>query len=348
MNKRVTLKDIAAATGVNISAVSGVLNKSKTGARVSEATRQLIVKTAEEMRYQPNALARSLEGHVGMFGVVLGAPIDLILHPYTGLLLQGIVDGARDSDYQPVLYTTLWEEAEANISVFCDRRSDGIIAFSPPENSTIITRLQEYGVPVVGIDLRPGTADCDQVGLDEVGAFRKAVRHLYDLGHRDIAYVTARVPTFYSDYRRDVVMGILNEFGLPPRSYVVPITLPIPRRSPEFKEFLQQPGLPTGMICFNDYIGTAIIEAAQELGMHIPGDFSVMGFDNLDEAMEVTPHMTTFWQPTRELGKEAVQMLLSLIKDGESDQRRSKYFTADLIERESTGPAPTRAQVRIA
>jgi LacI family transcriptional regulator len=343
IKKPVTLKDIALATGVDVSAVSRVLNNARTGTRVSEARRQLIMETARRMRYQPNALARNLDGRrIGMLGVVLGATVDLILHPYTGSLLQGVVDGATEANYQPILYTTSWEDAEKDIGVFCDRRADGLIVFSPPKGSTIIPRLLDYGLPVVGFDLWPGEYICNQIGLDEHSAFRTAVKHLQELGHRHIGYVCHIVGTHYSTYRNNIVADVFEELKVEkPEFITLPTHLPLPKRSEPVREFLTSRNRPTAVITFNDYVALSILDEAQDLGVSIPGELSVIGFDNLLEASQSNPPLTTFSQPTREMGKEAVRMLLTLTGSDvdEAEPPTTLTYQPELVPRGSTGPA---------
>jgi len=344
--KPTTLRDIAEAVGVDVSAVSRVLNNSRTGSRVSETTRQSILDTAKAMRYQPNALARNLDGRrIGMFGVVLGSINDLILHPYTGIMLQGVVDGATEASCQPILFTTSWDEAEASVEVFCDRRADGLIVFSPPEHSTLITQVMEHSLPVVGFDLSPGRYNCPQVGLDERKAFQTSVSHLMSLGHQRIAYVSATIGTYYSQYRQAVAESVMKELGVKePQVHILPVELPIPSNNAAVRELLDSPNRPTAIFTYNDYVALAIMDAAKGMGIVVPDQLSVIGFDDLPIAALASPPLTTFYQPTRHMGRAAVRLLMSLINDKSDDPVPSQplLFPPNFVIRKSTGPAPTK------
>ena len=187
------LRHIAEKAGTSVAAASAVLSPTRSNTRVSETTRQRILQTARELKYQPNVLARALTGKpTRTIGVLFGlsrASV-AIANPYIYTVLQGIVDAAAASGYNVTLFTEPWQNAAQSSGMVRDGRTDGVLVIAPSTNSDVIAVLVDFGVPVVSVAApHEAQSPVPFVDIDNAEGAKMATNHLISLGHTRIAHL---------------------------------------------------------------------------------------------------------------------------------------------------------------
>lgn len=344
------LQDVATLAGVSLGAASRILRGDR--ASFSPQTSERVVAAAATLGWRRNLLVSGMQtGRSRTVGVVI-PPYDSF---WVGVL-AGIHERLAASDYLPI---TVWlgdlehmphfEADEARgvelMNRLLDRRVDGLILW-PPFGLAYYhhaRELRDRTVPVVMIDYHSDHAICDTVTTDETAATALVARHLLDLGHRRIAYITGREHESQSwaiDRRRgiesafaaaggDLTVYKLGTDGSDAREVSRRLLAARPR--------------PTAVITATDHEAVYVYQAAAEAGLTIPGDVSVVGFADLDFARWMVPALTTVRQRAGRIGARAVEMILERIESpGERRDYVGVRLEADLAVRGSTGPGGDR------
>jgi len=347
MMAKPTLRDVAERSGFSITTVSHVLNDVP-GKRIPSATRDRVRAAATELAYRPNRLAQGLRLQRSN---TLGFVSDKIATtPYAGEVILGAQDAAAEhgnllllmnSDRDPGL-----EERE--IRALQERQVDGIIFAS--EYHRVITPPDALrGTPAVLLDARSVDGDVSSVVPDEVGGAQAAVRELIGAGHQRIAFLNNVDDIPATHLRRQGFRQGLNEAGRRLRAGMVTAAASTPGAGFEAaRQLLDQPRAtrPTALFCFNDRMAMGVYQAVTELGLRIPDDLSVVGFDNQELiAANLRPGLTTVALPHYAMGQWAVTALLDLIdSQGVSSQGqqpiREEKLSCPLVRRASVGPPP--------
>mgnify|MGYP001822209751 FL=1 len=334
----VSIKDIAQAANVTPGTVSRALRDSP---RVSSETKKRIQQIADQMGYSPDAQARSLvEGRTRTIGVVVTTMTD----PFIGGIVQAIETTAQDHGYSVILASSndLSEREIAAAETLQSKRVDGVIVTSSRVGVLHQGRLERLGVPVVLINslVQHQGRYTFSIGVDNrLGGFQ-ATEHLLQLGHRRIAYVAAPDDRSDSLERLTGYHEALARAGIDPdpalqvrgtgRAGGGERALPLLQALPE---------PPTAVFCYNDMTAIGLIHAAHAAGLSLPQDLAIVGFDDIVFAPYIHPALTTVAQPVVELGKGAMEMVLSLLSDGNSDLDMSSDQTLPgwLVVRASSG-----------
>lgn len=342
MNKEISIVDVAAEAGVSIATVSNVINGK---GRVSTKTKQKIERIIREMGYTPNLQARNLKTRrTDLIGVVVPTmqPGRLQDNPFYWDLLAGVEEGARGRKFHVIL--TGIDEATETFAFVKERRLDGLIVMGTSEGSQAVERVVKLGIPAVFIDSYLRSPDFYQVYLADRQGSYKATSYLINQGHRRIALLVGDVPIERIPY-----YGVLHERWLGYRDALAEAGIPydpgLMIKLPTSLEggyraasrLAAMDGV-TAVFSFSDISAMGLLKGLRELGRSVPGDCSVIGFDNLFVSEYTSPSLTTVSQNILEKGREAVHMLLDLI-DGKPGEERTKVLPVDLIVRETTGPA---------
>jgi len=354
--RRVTLADVAREAGVSPVAVSVVLNGSKTGTRVSEASRERIVAAARLLRYSPNEAARSLaRGKSRVLGVVLGhlRPLSAETHDpgneYTLFVIEGITAAAGERGYHLFVFTNPWRENAETLETLRDRRSDGLILLAPPSNSGILAELCDVGVRFVSVAHPADGLGVSSVGVDDVEGTRLGLEHLLGLGHRRIAHIIGPPSAAGPCLRFETYRAVLAQAGIPHRSgYAVsghePNGSPDPQVQANLRRLLTLPEPPTAVFACDDTQALRVIQAAADLGISVPGQLSVVGYDDRPMAAVVSPPLTTIRQPMARIGYTAANILMDELEaeqDGAGPPApRRVLMPVELVVRQSTAPPP--------
>jgi DNA-binding LacI/PurR family transcriptional regulator len=332
--KRPTIADVARRAGVTKAAVSFALNNQP---GVSAATRERILAIAEELGFQPSSAARALsDGRAGAFGLVIDRPARLLgIEPFFMQLISGIQ--AELSGNHVTLLFTLAEDQDAEIALYrtwwAQRRVDGVILVDLQLNDRRVAVLEELNIPAVAIGPPRASGSLPAVWQDGRTATETAVDHLAGLGHRRIGRVTGIPRYWHTKIRTDAFHEVAARAGIEATSVEADYTGEFGARAT--RELLGRDDPPTAILYDNDVMAVAGLGEAQRLGVDVPGDLSVMAWDDSMLCELVHPSLTALRRDIAAAGAEAAR-LLGQMAAGEvvSDFREPPPV---LMVRESTG-----------
>jgi DNA-binding LacI/PurR family transcriptional regulator len=326
-----TLQDIAIAVGVTPTTVANAL---KGRGNVSEATRKRILACAEELKYRPNMLARSLaQGKTCTLGFLLPT----IANPFYPEIAEAVERTANQHGYQMLLCNTLYDSAlgQQHLDRLISRWVDGIIIMGSSMDISAVSAHFQRGLPTVLCDWQEDEAvkDIPQVSVDFRTAGRLAAQHLLDLGHRRLAIIvdepqqTLRLEGFRSILQ---TAGILLEGEMIQQGHST-----LESGYAAAQRLLALPARPTAIFATTDWMALGAIEAALDAGLRVPQDLSVIGLDDIVVSAHIRPPLTTVAVPKFQLAKEATELLFGLI-DETPDLRLSRLIEPALVVRQST------------
>jgi DNA-binding LacI/PurR family transcriptional regulator len=331
----VTIADVAAHAGVGAGTVSRVLNDSP---RVSESTRARVLAAIEMLDYRPNPLARGLSrGRCETVGVV----VPFFTHASAVERLRGVAAALDASQYDLVLFNVESPlHRDEHFATLTRRdRADGLLVMSLPPPPSSLARLAASGVPVVLLDARGEGVPA--VVTDDVDGGRLATHHLLTLGHERIAFIGDDPDNplgFTAGSRREEgYRKTMTEAGVStPPGYVRhgPHVRSVARRIAD--ELLARRDRPSAIFASSDTQALGVLEAARARGLDVPGDVSVVGFDDV----EVSGYagLTTVRQPLFESGRLGARVLLDALDEGHLPEPREHWLALELIERSTTAP----------
>jgi LacI family transcriptional regulator len=333
--KRPTQKDVARKAGVSRSTVSYVLNdQNELKIPISDETRQRVMEAIAELGYEPDARAQSLRlGHTNIVGVI----IPIIQNPFFWQMLSGISDGLQEAGYSLHLsHHPLDLQQEANIIRELTRQPvDGFILMAAAKY--LLPRLTNYlrkaGRPVV--EITAARAEFDHVVHAYADGTRALMAHLLELGHQRIGFVYGIAREVQGFDRLLIYREVLEEIGL--RTYEAHCGETLEDAYQAAYNLLNSPDRPTALLVINDMLAIAVMRAAGDLGLTIPGDLSVAGFDDIPFSSYLLPRLTTVSGKAEESGRDAVRLLLNRFVEPDLPQQVTTT-EVQLIVRESTGP----------
>lgn len=345
-----TIKDIAKAANVSKAAVSYVIN-GKPG--VSEETRQKILEIIRQANFRPNATARGLAGQrTEMLGLIIPDITDM----FYANIVRGVENKANEFGYTLNLCTTHAEPSRERdvLDIFLSGRVDGVILMTYSLGRDYLEKLKKSAVPFVLIDSPVCDESVCSIAVDNEDAGYRATQYLLELGHKRIAFIHGSRDSTDSEQRFNGYCRALREYGLTYREELVKSGAY--QRAGGYlaaKELLSgddgakgsgevggmTTGIgprsrPTAVFAANDQMALGVLAAAQELGLQVPQDLSIIGVDDIEAVSLVSPPLTTVRQPMYEVGATATEILLRLIKGEEIDRKRILMQTT-LVFRES-------------
>ena len=336
--RRPTMKDVAEKAGVALSTVSYVLNDS---GPVADDRRTKVLEAVRALGYLPNETARNLKRQsVATIGLVVP---DLV-NQYFAMIAEGVEQAASEKDILVVFCTpeATGEGESWNSRLLRSQRLDGLIYLSGADTRMEpLVELMRVG-PVVLLDEKlPGFNLPSVVSENRQGA-REVAAHLTSLGHRRLAILGGPPELWTAEQRLSGYREAIAAAGLDLDTIPV-LTGDYRMASGErlADQALSGPVAerPTALICANDLMAIGALSYCRRAGLRVPQDISVVGFDDLPLVSLLTPSLTTVRQPARELGKEAVRLLLSLVDGVEVASPPPSPVTLKI--RESSGPVPT-------
>lgn len=332
---RASIHDIAALAGVSAATVSRVLNGRPD---VSAATRDAVLRHVREMGYVSNRSARGLvSGRTGLIGLT----VPFVFGEYFTQIVAGAAEALYERDARFVLCPTRHEH-DREISLLerlMHGTSDGAVLILPSESGAELARLRRRGYPFVVIDPPvPVDEDIPVVAAANWSGARMAMEHLIALGHTRIATITGTKEWIASIDRLAGYHSALLASGLPITPELVrEADYSIAGGYQAAQHLLALPGRPTAIFAQNDNMAAGALRAAQEQGLCIPGDLSIVGFDDIELASVLTPPLTTVSQPLQEMGRLAVTVLFRQLAGQPLDATRIE-LSARLVVRGSTAP----------
>lgn len=337
---RVTLKDVAREAGLSVTQVSRALNDHDD---VAEATKAHARRVAAELDYMPNLAARRLQDpelRTGSIGVFLPSETLRFSDPFFGDLLSSMVIAAGQAGYQLQLSTPA--SGDSGLVAPYDEairqnRVDGFVLLRTLVDDPRVDFLLEREAPFVAFG-RPSDAEGFAAVEASRDAFRPAIDHLRELGHQRIACL-AEPPQFaIAAHRLESFMSALNAdrtLATEPTVQVAGFHENDGLRAT--MQLLMGPERPTAIVALNDLLALGALQAADELGVDVPGDLSVIGFDDIDAARLVTPPLTTIRQSATQVGTALIEELIPVMQE-RTPSHRQRLIQPELVIRSSTGP----------
>lgn len=330
MGRRPTINDVAQAAGVSAATVSKAVN-GRYG--VASHTAERVLQVVEELGYESSLVASSMRSRqTGVIGVLVAD-----FEPFSAEVLKGVGAALTESRYDLLAYSGSrqlspegWERR--SLSRLSGTLIDGVIMVTP----TVVNVSAD--VPIVAIDPHTGRADLPTVESDSFGGARSAVDFLIGLGHRRIGFVAGR-PDLRSALARDAgYRRALSEAGIAFDPALVAVGNYEQGSAREAaRRLLTAPERPSAIFAANDLSAIVVIEVAQELGLEVPRDLSVIGFDDIPEASRFHTPLTTIRQPMGRLGAAAADLVVALMS-GETPDPTHIRLPTRLIRRATTAP----------
>jgi LacI family transcriptional regulator len=344
----VNLRMLAEHLNLSQTTVSLVLNDSPSAKSIPQETRNRVTKAAEKLNYRPNYFARSLRQGRSMSVGVLAPDLS---EGYFTRVMSGVVEELTAAHY---FYFTACHDWKSELiamypRMLVERAVDGFLLLNTPAGNI------DVPVPVVAISAHSAAANVTNIVLDHPLAVHQALTHLYALGHRRIAFMRGPRAIPDSEFRWQGIQQAARAIGIKIDPALViridsagwsmkagyhPMTPEIGYRP--MQTLLGRTRDFTAIFCFNDIAAIGAIRALKDAGLNVPGDVSVVGFDDIESAAYTTPSLTTVRQTLLEMGKRGAQVLLQRIAGREKDCPAEIVMAPELVIRESTGPAPRR------
>jgi DNA-binding LacI/PurR family transcriptional regulator len=345
----VNLRMLAEHLELSQTTVSLVLNNSPSAKSIPEETRKRVIEAAERLNYRPNYFARSLRQSRSMSVGVLAPDLS---EGYFTRVMNGVVQELTAAHYFFFTACHEWnrELIEKYPRMLVERAVDGFLLLNTAADQV------QVPVPVVAISAHSRVENVTNIVLDHHAAVQQALQHLYDLGHRKIAFMRGPEAIPDSEFRWEAIQLVARDLGLRiDPTYVVHIDASgwsmktgYHPMAPEIgfkpmQALLEKSRDFTAVFCFNDIAAIGAIRALKDAGLSVPGDVSVVGFDDILSAAYATPSLTTVRQPLLEMGKRGAQVLLERIANRELEYPAEITMAPELVIRESTGPVSPRA-----
>ena len=332
---RPTIRNVAERAGVSKSLVSLVLRGSP---HVSEHRREAVLQAAKELGYRPNAVARSLvEGRTHLVGALVAD----LHNPFYAEFLDGLQESLHGDGLRLLIgsgRSNSGFEGDA-VEAFLELRVDGLVLLGVGPATSTLAEAAAYTPTVVFGERDVDVEGVDVLVVDDEQGARLAVDHLAELGHKRIAHISG-TPSSAARLRCQGYRDAMRDRGLEPYIMI---------EKGEFTEedgrraalaLLRRPDRPTAIFAANDMVALGVLSAASELGLRVPEDLSVVGYDNTHLAAINHISLTSIEQPRRQMGRTAAALLSDRISDPRK-RARIRQVPPRLVARRSTGPAPS-------
>lgn len=327
-----TMKQVAEKAGVSTTTVSHVINNTRV---VSEDARERVLSVIQELRYIPSAVARSLKNDRTH---TIGMMIPNNSNPYFAELIQGIEDASFELGYNIILCNSYDDPKKqaAYIRVLMEKRIDGLILVSSGSDEDLNMLLANEVIPKVLVDREVTGVAADLIEADHVQGAYEATRYLISLGHKRIACVAGPDTLLPSGGRVAGYQRALKEAGITVcDDFIVHSDFTSEGGFNAFQKLLTLDSKPTAIFASNDLMAIGGICAANQAGVKIPQDLSVIGYDDIALASFSTPPLTTIAQPKYQIGQLTAKTLVERISNPDSQVRRT-MLTPELVIRQST------------
>jgi alanine racemase len=341
---RPRIADVAREAGVSKTAVSFAFNSPD---RLSPETANRIRVVADQLGYSPHPVARMLTQRQTLtIGVLTPQALSVVFsNPFFGAFTEGVAAAAEESGYALHFISPL----HGSLARAMGRAIvDGVVAIGLSDDHPEVEEIRRAGVPIVLVD-STALADHDSIEVDDAGGARAAAEHVIALGHRDILIIGVEPPL--PSRTMDVesvtgrrLSGYREAFAaigveIPDERIVVgPASIAggIAALNGVWEDGLR----PTAVLAMSDAMAIGAMRALRDMRLTIPGDVSVVGFDDIDLAQHVDPPLTTVHQPIRRKGEAAVRLLLTVVQRRDMAKPEHRRLETRLIVRGSTGPVP--------
>ncbi|MBD2846610.1 LacI family DNA-binding transcriptional regulator [Paenibacillus sp. IB182496] len=334
-----TIKDVAKLAGVSISTVSYALNNHD---KVSLSTKKRILEAARRLNYQKNGIASDLKRSSTR---TIALIVTDLAGPHYAELVKGIQEVALSRGYDLLACSSLGGEQSTAVKFLTEKRVDGAIVLAYNIPAATLRRAAREAYPIILLDREIESPHTVSIEVDNEAGCHMATEHLIEQGHRRLAYVGGnpmeplneqRVSGFKRALRQHGLEreGQLHQFGMFNRDNGYAMT----------KMLIAEGNLPTGILYYNDEMAIGGIQAFREYGIRVPGDVSVIGFDDIELAQYVRPALTTVMQPKYERGALAAHLLFQAL-DGKPLEPRYRLPTRLIVRDSVRAPAGHEGKV---
>ena len=335
MSSKLTIRDVAKDAGVSVSTASRAMGNY---GYVSDEVRATVLESARKLGYRPHAIAKSMvSGETKTIGFVVGD----IENPFFASLAKYVNALISLQGYTMMVYTTdeNIEEEIRGVDSLISKQVDGlIIAPSSANEYSHILAAQNSGVSVVLVDRPLPDLEIDCVSVDNIQAMNEAVTYLLDLGHKDIGFLSDSLEISSNQERLAGYTRALNDHGIEANNDLLKITgYTVMDGYRGAVALLSSPQRPSAVVTANNFMTTGFLLAAHDMGIKIPDNISLIGFDELDWYKLINPPITTIAQPIKRIGQEVSRLLLSrMVNKGEIRHSETILLNTHLTHRNST------------
>ena len=336
----VTILDVAEEAGVSAATVSRVINNNP---NISKATTKKVWLAAEKLGYEPNMLARSFRKKETRIILVL---VPNITNPYYAHILSGISDTTRALGYSSFICNTQGdrEQEKEVLDMLARRRADGAILLATELGAGWLKKyIEKY--PIIQCSEYDPEVPIPHVCIDNYKAARDVVHYLLELGHTQIGTISSNNNYISTQLRLQGYNDELVEAGIQRKSeyiYYASIDYSFESGRIGAQTLLAQKNPPTAIYCVSDVLAQGAIEGAKEMGLSVPEDVTIVGFDDVEQTTRYHPHLTTTAQPCSLIGKKATELLVDCIAGQDLEKFRNEnlefILPHKLVVRESSAP----------
>jgi len=307
-----TLEDVAREARVSTATVSRCLNSPE---RVIEPTRDRVLSAVRKLGYYPNFGARAL---VAKRTNTYGAVIPTMDNAIFAKGIQAFQEALHEKGKTLFISSSSYREdiEEEQIRTLSARGADGLLLIGHHRNDEIYKFLEKRGVPALAAWVYDPEQARLSIGFDNRRAMKELAKIVIARGHRKIAAISA--PQATNDRARNRILGIRDAMtaeGIPPESLLlIETAYGIETGENAFRDLMAKPNKPTVVMCGNDVLAIGALQGARHMGIQVPEDVSITGFDDIELASIADPELTTVHVPHREMGKRAAQMLIDMVE----------------------------------
>ena len=307
-----TINDVAKKAGVSIKTVSRVVNRE---ANVREKTREKVMSAINALDYRPNQAARGLAGNRSY---LMGLLYDNPSPSYLANLQAGVLGACSAAGYGLALCPVSFAAADMDATVEAWLKHTGVdgVILTPPlsDSMPLLARLQALGVPAVVVSSpgAKGAVAVPAVMIDEEEAARQVTAHLIEAGHKTIGFIKGHPDHYASAHRYAGFLAAMGEAGLTPEpAHIKGGRFDFASGETAGDALLAMRGRPTAIFASNDDMAAGVMHVAHRLGLDIPRDLAVVGFDDTPLSRQIWPTLTTIRQPIRQIGERAAEILMA-------------------------------------
>lgn len=330
-----TMAEVAHEAGVSVATVSRYLNNQEI---VSPDTATRVNAAIEKLSYEPNIMARNLRKSESRVILILAPNVT---NPYYAHILSGIGDVATKLGYSALICTTEDEVAREKeaLDMLKKHRADGAILMASNIDCKWLCEYSDH-FPLVQCSEYDPTLDIPHISIDNYKATQEAIEYLLELGHKQIAIISSENDYISTSLRLNAYKDTLQKHGVEINNdFIVYASRDYSFKSGKktAKTLLSVDPKPTAIFCISDTLALGAITAAKELGLRVPEDITVIGFDDVEFTTMFHPYITTVSQPCYELGEQSAKLLYAQLSQ-RKDFPRQVFLEHKLIVRESSSP----------
>jgi|SRR5208283_4953635 len=339
------IRDVARRAKVSTATVSRTVNQV---ASVDAQLAKRVWKAIEELGYYPNRSARALvSGRSHVFGLVVSE----ITNPFFPEIVQTFETLAVEQNYEILLTSTIHDPKRMELAVrrMIEGRVDGVAILTFGMEDDLLEHLRFRNLPLVFVDIGPKSPRVSNIRVDYTDGIRQAVQHLAALRHERIGFVTGPLRLRSAIARKDAFEASMHEIGLPVKSeFVVEGDHRLGGGKRALQKLSELRVRPTALLCSNDMTAIGVMREAFELGIKVPQELSVVGFDDIRMAEFLTPPLTTVQMSQSELARLAFEALMKEVKRETPAPQGTEYvLKTRLVLRSSTALAPNDNQKKL-